>query len=851
MNRYQTIGPLTTASVPGGGSTQINIDAALAGFALPASFNIVKAEIVPNVSSAYDARVYVGAAYAPAQRLIRWEGHTGNTYYPIDRTDNGYAEGLEGWPIPYDEAAGLEVLHFEIENDDTSAHTYTYTFTIEEVPIFSAVGDVAFRGNLKQPAGAYHNWGATVGTLGYGIRDNAGSIEFKHSGGAWAALGSSGVTSIIGTANQVIASSPTGAVTLSLPQSIGLTSSPTFASLNAATIGPSGAQQHTLPAIASDTVVLLAAAQAFTNKTISGATNTLSAIGNASLANSSLIVTAGTGMSGGGVVSLGGAVTLTNTGVTSAIGTANQITVSGATGAVTFSLPQSIAAASTPTFAGLTLTAPLTVANGGTGVATLAANGVLYGNAAGVVLVTAQGPANSVLTANAGAPSFSATPTLTTLTLTSTLGVSGLATLSAGINTGTSQAINSTTSRLEQIGGVTIGTWNATGLGIGGTPTSRLHLLGNMSAAAWGVTGLAFRSAAATYTDTSSTGTVASVVLNSFGIPTLVASSATTFTDAATVYIAGVPVASTNVTITNPYALYVAAGNVYFGAQVRTAGGSAATPAFSSLTYPTTGAYFTAGPTYNIAVNGANAVAVATGSFAFVNTTSNVVYFGTTGTAVPGAGSLGQKIQIYGSVGTVGATDYAVGIEGGHLWFNGSSYKWYSSAVEKARLDLNGRLILGGVSIGDGLTNILTLNGDTPGVDFNALISGGGARAWYSAGRIYGAFNSTGYTSSRLTFATATGSGTFVDTLSLIGGNVGIGTATFGTSATKTLALFNGVEPSTSPADTLQIYSVDLSAGNATLGIRTETAVAVDAALVSTHSLSVRINGVTRKLMLA
>lgn len=44
-------------------------------------------------------------------------------------------------------------------------------------------------------------------------------------------LSSAGVTSITGTANQVIASSSTGAVTLSLPQSIGTTSSPTFAGL--------------------------------------------------------------------------------------------------------------------------------------------------------------------------------------------------------------------------------------------------------------------------------------------------------------------------------------------------------------------------------------------------------------------------------------------------------------------------------------------------------------------------------------------------------------------------------------------------------------------------------------------
>lgn len=44
-------------------------------------------------------------------------------------------------------------------------------------------------------------------------------------------LSSAGVTSITGTANQVIASSSTGAVTLSLPQNIGTSNSPTFAGL--------------------------------------------------------------------------------------------------------------------------------------------------------------------------------------------------------------------------------------------------------------------------------------------------------------------------------------------------------------------------------------------------------------------------------------------------------------------------------------------------------------------------------------------------------------------------------------------------------------------------------------------
>ena len=59
-------------------------------------------------------------------------------------------------------------------------------------------------------------------------------------------------------------------------------------------------------------------------------------IANAKLLNSSVTVTAGTGMSGGGAVSLGGSITLTNAGVTSAVA-GTGIGISASTGAVTIS----------------------------------------------------------------------------------------------------------------------------------------------------------------------------------------------------------------------------------------------------------------------------------------------------------------------------------------------------------------------------------------------------------------------------------------------------------------------------------------------------------------------------------
>ena len=62
--------------------------------------------------------------------------------------------------------------------------------------------------------------------------------------------------------------------------------------------------------------------------------NTSGQTDNTGLQNSSVTVTAGTGMSGGGSVALGSSVTLTNSGVTSIVA-GTGISVSGATGAVT------------------------------------------------------------------------------------------------------------------------------------------------------------------------------------------------------------------------------------------------------------------------------------------------------------------------------------------------------------------------------------------------------------------------------------------------------------------------------------------------------------------------------------
>ncbi len=105
---------------------------------------------------------------------------------------------------------------------------------------------------------------------------------------------------------------------------------------------------------------------------------------------------------------------------------------------------------------------------------------------------------------------------------------------------------------------------NTNGLvGLGtSTPGAQFHMASGPSAAqaAWTTNGIGIRQDAATYTDSSSSGTVANNYVDVIGVPTLATSSNTvTYTTAATMVINGAPVNGSHVTITNPYALLIKA----------------------------------------------------------------------------------------------------------------------------------------------------------------------------------------------------------------------------------------------------------------------------------------------------
>jgi hypothetical protein len=123
---------------------------------------------------------------------------------------------------------------------------------------------------------------------------------------------------------------------------------------------------------------------------------------------------------------------------------------------------------------------------------------------------------------------------------------------------GTNTTINNSYAMLVDSGAVRFD--GPTTVGTGVFPTASLSVGGSISAAAWGTSGILLRVDGTAFTDTTSSGTVASAVLNSFAGDNLAASSTTTYTNAATVYIGAAPTASTNVTITAGYPLWVDTG---------------------------------------------------------------------------------------------------------------------------------------------------------------------------------------------------------------------------------------------------------------------------------------------------
>lgn len=100
----------------------------------------------------------------------------------------------------------------------------------------------------------------------------------------------------------------------------------------------------------------------------------------------------------------------------------------------------------------------------------------------------------------------------------------------------------------------------------------------------------------------------------------------------------------------------------------------------------------------------------------------------------------------------------------------------------------------------------------------------------------------------------STGAGTleqisYIDDNIICSGNIGISTSTFGTNAKGVIALKSNTPPDSSVADTVQIYSKDLTAGNTMLGLRTEGTNVGTGTPSANRTVAFELNGETYYLL--
>lgn len=166
-----------------------------------------------------------------------------------------------------------------------------------------------------------------------------------------------------------------------------------------------------------------------------------------------------------------------------------------------------------------------------------------------------------------------------------------------------------------------------------------------------------------------------------------------------------------------------------------------------------------------------------------INATSNGLYFGNVGLGAPGAASAGQKIQLYGTAGTVGVGDTALGVRAGFFWFNGGGYEWYVNSALKASLSATGDFAASTLKV-------------TPAADPGSPLDG---QFWANVGAFRGRLGAANKTFAVLeNTQTWTGAQTFTGGVTISGGVVQIASAYIttpavfgGLAASSTLALYS------------------------------------------------------------
>lgn len=499
--------------------------------------------------------------------------------------------------------------------------------------------------------------------------------------------------------------------------------------------------------------------------------------------------------------------------------------------------PNPTAVTVSPAPAGITF--PLSVANGGTGNSTFTLNGSLYGNGSSAILATAQGAANSVLTANAGAPAFSATPRITRLGVGAAVDANNYITVplnvSYGISIGSTIIRNQSANFLEVSGETTQGE-----VAIALTPPLITSSTGTVAEF------IVRKTNAQAFGGTYSRIALGQVALGG-DIYTINQEVGGTEAVLPLTFLIGAESTPSVFTVYEPMRIMGAGtflGSVNFG----TNGLTTANPTpYSAITLiaPSIGA---------IGVRSSNSIlfrgkandgsehAVDWLTVASTTTTAGLSTFllqnrvdsgaFVTKLALTDTGALQITSLGVGVVPTIAVNDLA-----------GASRSCLVSVVDA------------GTTIGGSLAAVVIVNSsattsNTAQLNF-AANTGASNVAFTSAiiAGIFGPRTNAQYPTGQLAFLTTT-------TLNFAPsekmrldntGNLGIGVTSFGTGAAGVLALSNaGTAPQgTSPPDIVQIFCQDISAGNAVLSIVQESAPSSITVGSATTNIPIRVNGTT------
>lgn len=266
-------------------------------------------------------------------------------------------------------------------------------------------------------------------------------------------------------------------------------------------------------------------------------------------------------------------------------------------------------------------------------------------------------------------------------------------------------------------------------VGIGTTaPSSRLQIAGSLSQASWGLNGIGFTSPAATYTDTTTSGTVSDEYIHSLGIPVIAATNAaTTITRAATLYIAGGPTAGANTTISNSYAIRVAGNGRFDG--LNAFGGANPASVISIVGTQGSPSWTTTGPLFAVS---AGTITANNGSGTVAQRAANTFGIPTLASANATTATAASTVYIDGAPVASGNTTitnaYSLYINGGASFFTGAiSAKAGVLFVDPASANA---VTIGSPSLAAGYT--LTLPNAQGGASSIPLNDGSGNLSWAS-----------------------------------------------------------------------------------------------------------------------